>query len=1267
MNSFIESLNLWAARFLEFAVPMIWQSSLLIALIFLLDFALRRKVRAAIRYALWFVVLLKLLLPPTLALPTGAAWWLRTHQTRAPTPTRILTVTYPEQANDFPQPVIAIPAPAPPPPRLSAAGWMLLASAAGSIFLLAWLLARWRQITWQVRQASPAPPEIVELFNQLKRETVRGFHEPGNADPPSSDSGATRHRAPAIHTNLQECRGEKPRASSASQSGAESPHSKTLTRSQEPQIRLVRDSISPAVCGLFRPVILLPQALAERLSPEQLRAVLLHELIHLRRRDVWMNCFQTFLQIAYWWHPLLWLANARIRRLREESVDDAVMLALNEKSEVYAPTLLEVAKLAFNRPLASLGLVGILESKNALRQRIERLLNFTTPRRAGLSVMSVVCIAAFTAVAVPMGEAPPRSSDPGAGLDSANLIPYHRKVDPEVFIRNIKARADGMMHTTNDPWGDILLTILDGYNCRPPGGIELNRQTGELTTQNTSEALQTLDEVIAELNLPGGERVLNPPYGLKQVLIEAHFYQMQPQQFAQLDLNSAYRNRDRNNSPSWQLTSNQINQVNQIIKNLGLQPFSSARIQTSHSIQADLFEGDKTNSIELDCLPYIHDGAVDLTVLARTTGQSAPPGGWRDFADHTNCAIFSRLGFEDGGGAVLQAQPAEAAPQSNLVVLLRARIIQHSPTAANGSAPRASIGPEQRTVHYKLNNLTFDRIGYPDISLGEVVSNLAEMVKLRDPNHEGIKFFINESPGTNRPGSRVSKVVISLDPPLKHVKLLDVLIAIVKTADHPIKYRISDRGIEFSFRGPAVPEFFSGTYKLDPKSEIFKNEAIDFSTPESFFLNEKQGALTGYTTADDLDLPDALVNVVFVRPPPEANTAAPAAPPADLDAALQDGKLLFERGKLDEAEARFQEVLQRDPENQAALYYLNLIKQQRTRNTTDSDSSNLETRTFQLDANKFYLNLQKLGFANSVTNTRLSSVATQSGIPHVYVQAADPKSAKSDSETAVMKFLHATGVDFSPPKTVSFDNAHCALTVHVTADDLDLIEAAIVTLGVAPPEVNIKVRFVELLPDSDWAQKFDWYSKESTTNNSFTAVLTDPYFRTVLEEIEKRHGADLLNEGNVTTLTGRQAQFADLEAQTNSDNTMRFADPLGTIVNVLPFVSSDNSTIQMNTIVTVTEFTGYDSPGMPLVGDPPKLSQPHSRVRQFTNSCSIPDGTTIVLAAPNPRQTNSLLVFITPTLIDSAGNRLYAAHSKDNPGDLLRALRSNDYYDGPSL
>ena len=132
----------------------------------------------------------------------------------------------------------------------------------------------------------------------------------------------------------------------------------------------------------------------------------MHELIHLRRGDLWLNLLQTLLQILYWWHPLLWLANARIRRTREEAVDDAVMLNLRDEAETYAPTLIEVAKLSLSPPLSTMGLVGILESQSSLARRIERLIDFHPPRKSGLTLGSLASVTAFAALALPMGQAP---------------------------------------------------------------------------------------------------------------------------------------------------------------------------------------------------------------------------------------------------------------------------------------------------------------------------------------------------------------------------------------------------------------------------------------------------------------------------------------------------------------------------------------------------------------------------------------------------------------------------------------------------------------------------------------------------------------------------------------------------------------------------------------------------------------------------------------------------------------------------------------------
>ncbi len=72
----IEILNHWGACLRDFALPMLWQSSLLMIILFALDFALRRRVRAIVRYALWLLMLIKLLLPPSFSSATSLAYWL---------------------------------------------------------------------------------------------------------------------------------------------------------------------------------------------------------------------------------------------------------------------------------------------------------------------------------------------------------------------------------------------------------------------------------------------------------------------------------------------------------------------------------------------------------------------------------------------------------------------------------------------------------------------------------------------------------------------------------------------------------------------------------------------------------------------------------------------------------------------------------------------------------------------------------------------------------------------------------------------------------------------------------------------------------------------------------------------------------------------------------------------------------------------------------------------------------------------------------------
>jgi beta-lactamase regulating signal transducer with metallopeptidase domain len=366
MNSYIELFNAWGDRALDFAWPMLWQSSLLIMALFVLDFALRNRVRPATLHLLWMILLVKLVISPSLAVPFGAGWWLRP---TAPGTENVIAqprviVTY--GSHQAEQPAAAPVANLIIRHRLSVAAWGLLFASLTSAGLCSWMLFQWRRLRLEAQQSAEPPPWLVELLKDTRR--------------------SIRLRYPV-------------------------------------RLKLSNHPSSPAVCGLWHPVILMPNPLVQHLTRKQLQGVILHELLHLRRGDVWTNCMQALLQIVYWWHPLLWIANARMRQVREEAVDEAVMLGLKGEAHIYAPTLLEVARMALPRPINALGLVGILESHGNLKRRIEKLLDFRAPQRARMGIAPILCILAFGAFAVPMGRAPAPAPEGALSQPDAEVLP----------------------------------------------------------------------------------------------------------------------------------------------------------------------------------------------------------------------------------------------------------------------------------------------------------------------------------------------------------------------------------------------------------------------------------------------------------------------------------------------------------------------------------------------------------------------------------------------------------------------------------------------------------------------------------------------------------------------------------------------------------------------------------------------------------------------------------------------------------------------------
>ena len=1097
MNSTVLNLNRWAEPALALAWPMLWQSSLLIAFLFALDFAFRRRVRASVRYALWLVVLLKLVLPPSLALPTGLGWWLRPAAAAPATPHWVpVVVSYGPAPAELPLPPEGgVPA-APPPARLSAGAWGLAGSGAVSLILLAWMLARWRQVAREAKGAVPVPDRLEELLVRAR--------------------GLSGLRRPA-------------------------------------RVRLIARPMSPAVCGLFRPVILLPRVLAEQLPPHQLRAVLLHELVHLRRGDLWLSFAQALLQIVYWWHPLLWAANARIRRAREEAVDDAVMVALEDQAEAYAPTLVQVARLALARPPVSLGLVGILESGRFLRQRIERLLDFHPPRKAGLTLASVFSVAAFAALALPMGQAPapaPKGKAEIGKVESRNLpmgqVPAPAP-EPEPSAAE-PASAPPPLIVTIDAQGNLLL----GAENEPvtPAQLKTNLMAAVALHPDLTLAIR------ADAAAPWGQ------------LIKA------------LDVVKE--------------TNIKNNVLSASVKEMGKLDEAEAKLKEAG---------------HLDPRNQAVDYYLNLIREARSKG------------------------------ALEKGYTAGTTQRTNIVWTGRGRQILVS---------------KLDKIH--IDHFPSNKQPLVNIPLSEVVKMIDDLARRGDPTGQGINFIVAPfaDPATGLPtaaqgAETVDINTIGVTMSVCHdLRLADLLEIVVKAAHKPIKCSIEDYAVVFSLKGQEPTRLYLRTIKLDPATfergvrdllglprsgngaenfvtvlrQFCAGVGVDLSPPKNLFFNDREGTWSVYASEADLDMIERAVQVLNAAP---SQPPAPKKPgPPRSAVLLQDGKLLYEMGKLDEAEAKLKEAGRLDPRNQAVDYYLNLIREARSKGA-----------------------LKKGDNSGIIWTTNYASYRIEN---------------------------HAVA---SSRKGQVLNNV--------------------------PARLRIQAVFIELprAEVEEFWEKFGSINGPAPGGSARTATLTHAQAAAQLDRWKSMGGKNILSESQVTTLSGRQAEIMNVDIQSivigNSPTSGGIGGaggtgggvsstaitpsivslPFGPTLDTVGYVSADGFSIQMILIPSIMEFIGYDDPGPfatilaaasgtgPATPLTAVLPLPHFRIRQVTTSVNVYDGQTVVLGhftgggVNKPKgqdpvfgdlpvawlfggtEKTDLLILVTPTIVDPAGNPIH--------------------------
>ena len=154
---------------------------------------------------------------------------------------------------------------------------------------------------------------------------------------------------------------------------------------------------SPCISGVIHPGIYLPEDISSRVGQHELKHILLHELAHYKRKDLFYGFLATLAALIHWFNPLVWLAAKKMRADREIACDACVMEMLGEKERVsYGTTIIHLASLYANGH-KQLNLAGFYETNSQLKRRISMIKIFKKGSYR-ISVVAIICCMIIGAV-----------------------------------------------------------------------------------------------------------------------------------------------------------------------------------------------------------------------------------------------------------------------------------------------------------------------------------------------------------------------------------------------------------------------------------------------------------------------------------------------------------------------------------------------------------------------------------------------------------------------------------------------------------------------------------------------------------------------------------------------------------------------------------------------------------------------------------------------------------------------------------------------------
>lgn len=210
-----------------------------------------------------------------------------------------------------------------------------------------------------------------------------------------------------------------------------------------PEVRFSERVNSPVITGLFHPVLLLP-ARASSWSRETLKMVMLHELGHVKRRDLWASLAGQIACALHWFNPLVWILRKRLTHECEYACD-AHVISCGTHPGNYINALCDVAEscqetnmlnarkghsLAFSAALS-------MANKATLRNRVENLLekNQGASRVSSLIVITTLVISASAALAINLVRPDVKKSLEGVDTPLSEIVTEEGYSKQEINLR----------------------------------------------------------------------------------------------------------------------------------------------------------------------------------------------------------------------------------------------------------------------------------------------------------------------------------------------------------------------------------------------------------------------------------------------------------------------------------------------------------------------------------------------------------------------------------------------------------------------------------------------------------------------------------------------------------------------------------------------------------------------------------------------------------------------------------------------------------------